>query len=385
MNSHPLHIVTTACDTEDGSLQLELQMRRRRHRVYFKSEDIPLTPSREAFLTLTLFAAMREGLTVPADGPVSRRLLDATERIMELVRSWDPSLHRVAIRGAVPTEKKPAGEDRVGVFFSAGVDSFHTLLTHRDEITDLLFVHGFDVELGDHASRSRASKIVRAVGTSLGKNVIEIETNLRSFVRPYVSYTRLGHGAALASIGHLLAPLFRRIYIASSYTDDVLFPWGSHPELDPLWSTETLQFVHDGCDVTRVEKVARLAESDLALQSLRVCLGGRSNCGRCEKCVRTMINLVAVGAMDRCRSFDVPLDLRNVRKILVEDIHTGAFVTENLRALEQSGRDPQLYEALKEVMHRPLWRTKMLKFGRKLRRKAGKWLPRRREKQLRSV
>jgi len=375
VNPQPLHIATTNSDKEDGSLRVELRMRRRRHRVYFKSEDIPLTPSREAFLTLTLLPAMREGLTVPVDGPISQRLIEATERIMELVRSWHPSLHKVAIRGAVPTEKKPAGEDRVGVFFSAGVDSFYTLLTHRGEITDLIFVHGFDVGLHDHASRSWASKIVREVGASLGKNVIEIQTDLRSFLRPYISFTRLAHGAALAGMGHLLGPFFRRIYIASSYTYDTLFPWGSHPELDPLWSTEALQFVHDGCDVTRVEKVALLAKSDLALQSLRVCLGGRSNCGRCEKCVRTMINLVAVGAMDRCRSFDVPLDLRNVRKILVEDIHTGAFVNENLRALEQSGRDPQLYEALKEVMHRPLWRTKMLKFGRKLRRKAGKWLP----------
>jgi len=205
------------------------------------------------------------------------------------------------------------------------------------------------------------------VGAGFGKNVIEIETNLRSFLRPYVSYATLSHGAALAGIGHLLAPFFRRMYIASTYTRDHLFPWGSHPELDPLWSTETLEFVHDGGEATRVEKAAWLSESDLALQSLRVCAGGTNNCGRCEKCVRTMINLASVGALDRCTSFDVPLNLRNVRKILVHDEHTRAFVDENLQALENGACDPQLYDALREVADRSAWRTNAMLSMRRLR------------------
>ena len=66
---------------------------------------------------------------------------------------------------------------------------------------------------------------------------------------------------------------------------EILF--GSHPLLDPLWSTETLAFVHDGCEANRMEKVRRIAESPLLLEGLRVCVDDRGpdvyNCGSCWK------------------------------------------------------------------------------------------------------
>lgn len=42
------------------------------------------------------------------------------------------------------------------------------------------------------------------------------------------------------------------------------------------------------------------------MNHMRVCLANvqdRLNCGRCEKCVRTMTGLVAVGALDRAGAF----------------------------------------------------------------------------------
>ena len=74
----------------------------------------------------------------------------------------------------------------------------------------------------------------------------------------------------------------------------------SHPALDPLWSTEAVEVVHDGAETRRVDKVAALAASPLALRYLRVCWenrGGAYNCGRCGKCMRTMVDLDLAGAL----------------------------------------------------------------------------------------
>ena len=53
--------------------------------------------------------------------------------------------------------------------------------------------------------------------------------------------------------------------------------------LDPLWSTELMDFEHDGCEATRPEKAAYVSEHELPMKWLRVCLknpNGMYNCGR---------------------------------------------------------------------------------------------------------
>ena len=50
--------------------------------------------------------------------------------------------------------------------------------------------------------------------------------------------------------------------------------------------------IHDGAEARRCDKLRRLAESAPALKGLRVCWQDAGfNCGRCEKCLRTMIAL----------------------------------------------------------------------------------------------
>jgi CubicO group peptidase (beta-lactamase class C family) len=71
----------------------------------------------------------------------------------------------------------------------------------------------------------------------------------------------------LAAIGHLLAPAFERIYIAASVNYRDLFPWGTHPLLDPLWSSELLEFVHHGCAARRIEKLRFIAGFDAAVNN----------------------------------------------------------------------------------------------------------------------
>jgi hypothetical protein len=85
-----------------------------------------------------------------------------------------------------------------------------------------------------------------------------------------------------------------------------LEPWGSHPVLDPNFSSAELQLQHTGHIFSRLDKVRLIADWDCAIENIRVCtenLPGRLNCERCEKCVRTMLELLAVGKLSRTPAF----------------------------------------------------------------------------------
>ena len=91
-----------------------------------------------------------------------------------------------------------------------------------------------------------------------------------------------------ASIGDALGEGFTEVNIASTYDWDHLFPWGSHPELDPLWSNGKVLLAHDGCEATRLDKTRLVSEHPIALETLRVCYENPDslyNCGRCRKCL----------------------------------------------------------------------------------------------------
>jgi len=358
VRSGELHIGPSRTTHDGRLLEVEFASDSAAHRVFIRSDGPPLADTAEAFVACALLPCMKAGRVLVADREVSGRLLAALPTLLDIYSTFFPSLHRVDIKNATPAPRDHPTGQRVGVFFSCGVDSFYTLLKHREEITDLVFVHGFDIRLDDTALCQRASEAVHAVAAYFGKRVIQVETNIRGFLDAHVPWAQ-AHGAALASIGHLFSPPLRRVYIPASHTYADLFPWGSHPMLDPLWSSERLEYLHDGCEATRVAKIERVAECQVALDTLRVCneSTGAYNCGHCEKCLRTMINLSVVGALDRCRTFAEPLDVRRMRELEI-DGYTRPYMLESLHALEARGGDATLRDALRHVLDRPEWLVK---------------------------
>jgi hypothetical protein len=68
--------------------------------------------------------------------------------------------------------------------------------------------------------------------------------------------------------------------------------------VDGLFSSQRVAVIHDGARYSRFQKVRELASWPGALTALRVCPGdpGKElNCGICEKCLRTRLELLAAG------------------------------------------------------------------------------------------
>ena len=274
------------------------------------------TLSSDPFFATSLIPAMALGKTLEIDGTISPSLLSSSESVQDIFHNWFPELARIPVTAA-PLSKSRETSGGVGCFFSGGIDSLYTFLKHEQEITTLIYVHGFDVSLNDTPLREQVSDALHSFSQKTGKKIIEIETNLREFTNQHGDWGKHTHGAALASIGLLLNNLLKRIYIPSTNSFIELFPWGSHPLTDPLWSTETTQFIHDGCEASRFEKVSTIATDDRALSTLRVCWENRKgeyNCGSCEKCLRTMTALEILGALNRCPTFSIPLNIDTIRQ-----------------------------------------------------------------------
>ncbi len=293
-------------------------------RVHFTvhGADADWLPERgDAFLAGLLMPAMSIGEELVVDAPVSGRLLRSARTVMEIYAAWWEHLRAVGVTVGEVAEAR-RGREAVGLFFTLGVDCFYSLLRdgrrrtepdHRP-VTDLLFVN-FEQHAGpDH---DRLLDRIRLVAERSDCRAVLVETDLRAFTAPLVRWEEF-HGAALGGTALALQGLLGRCLIAAGFEYRRLPPYGSHPVLDHLWSTEALEVVHDGADATRTEKVARqLAFSELALQNLAVCWRGRPgrNCGACEKCLRTMVALELAGVLRRCGTLPDVLDLDVLRNV----------------------------------------------------------------------
>jgi hypothetical protein len=322
-----------------------------RFEVAYRLSEVPVSETSSPFVAATLLPAMRLGEPLSVEGSVSPRLLASIPNIERVMTDWFERVDPIEVRAQPEREHRADG---VACFFSGGVDSFYSVLSHLDEITGLVFVHGFDIQPRNLALRARISNSLRQAASRLGKPLIEVETNVRSFSDRFALWSDEYHGSALASVALLLSPQFGRFYIPATFSPNYSAPWGSHKDLDPLWSTDATEIIHDGGDATRVEKARVLAGSEVALQSLRVCWenrGGRYNCGTCEKCIRTMVNLRVVGALERCSTFDRRLDMSAVARVPIPDACARVFIEENLEAAREGGHD-ELARAIARSLQR---------------------------------
>jgi hypothetical protein len=323
------------------------------YQIKYRASEGPIAKGPEPFLAAALLPAMKVRQALRVSGTVSPKLLASADIIQDMYHVWFPEFQKIPIHGDGEKSEVVSQATSVGAFFSGGVDSFYTLLKHQDEIDKIILIHGFN-QYYSNSLRTRITKVVRQVARDFNKLLIEVETNVRELSDQYSDFTDHFVGILLASVGLFIHPQFRKIYIPSSFSYGQLHPAGTHPLLDPLWSIESMTFEHDGCEANRAAKTARIAESETALRSLRVCFSSKddySNCGRCQKCLRTMLALQAAGALEDCTTFDQKLDPEVVAGINIghpENIH---FFKENLLALENSGNDPDLVEALRACIN----------------------------------
>jgi len=324
--------------------------------VYFrfdKKDKDYIFSDASPFAAALLIPSMKQGEDLIIHGSISEALYHGMQQIMGIMLEWNIGLHPITIKAdtIVKDIQDPA---IIATFFSGGVDSFYTYLKHKkdttDKLTHFLLVDGYDIDPRNTDLWKSTLVNVEQVARTEKIELVIAKSNIRWLLDPILAWDYT-HGGCLAAIALCLRKKLGKVYIPSSYSlAPQQIPWGSHPSTDHLWGTEKLTFVHDGADVTRIEKVKQeIAKSPVALTHLRVCymnVRGTYNCSRCDKCLRTMISLKIAGTLDQAKTFFSTIDEDLVSKLSIEGEHGAIFHKENLAELKQLQIEPALQKAL---------------------------------------
>ena len=312
----------------------------------------------EAFLVGALIPAMHFGeRRIVVEGAACPRLKEGLHTVMGLMQLWSRGLMQ-PLQLDVKTLAKPRFDRsgrRAGLFLSGGADSLAALrlnrlhydARHPGAVQDCLLVHGFDI--GGVMARGmkyhvfeRAKEHMAPVAREAGVTLIPVYTNIRHLCDDRDLWLNKFFGAVLGAVSQAFAPRLSQVEIAASYDLPNLVPCGSHPMLDPEYSSFDVQVRHRDVALSRLQKLRLIADWDVALQNLRVCLANvpdRLNCGRCEKCVRTMTGLLAIGALGKTQAFaekNVTPEMFDPFRINIR--HREPFYEELLEPLKRIGR-----------------------------------------------
>ena len=337
--------------------------------VYFETTaeyGDDLCPNPNSWLLCSALAAMRYGeKRIAIDAPISPEIKDGLINSMKCLINWHGGDRQViSIEAPIATETLyPNKEPRAAGLFSGGIDALAMVRDnhlnfaagHPRRIQDGILVYGvLEGELEQENERDPSfQNVINAVTTmahDAGISLIQVYTNayahFRDLDRDYSFWRFEYHGSFLAAIAHAFAPRFTVASIASTYDFANLEPWGSHPLLDPLYSTTDLQVRHENAALSRLEKTRLVGEWDVALKQLRVCnekesyKEGNYNCGNCEKCVRTMTAFLSLGLLEQIATFrekDVS-KAKLVNTCYLSDNYEVNCYRELIEPLEQIGR-----------------------------------------------
>ncbi len=342
--------------------------------IWFSSKDVCLVESAEAFASALLVPAAAKGGQLVIDAELDQTWLENSNALQQQLTKWweFPGVDIVTTRPSRREVYSHAVSDRCfAQCFTGGVDSYYELITASSTPGILIFVHGYDIPRSDKARLEAFLPGFYETAQAFDAKPVLITTNLREHPIVKKSSWEKGHGGALAAVGHLLSDLITDLTIPSSYPYHDPKPWGSHWDLDPLWSTNRVRIRHGDATHRRNGKVRAIAANDLVRRHVRVCHENNAltgNCSHCEKCIRTMIAFANAGMLDSCEAFDrsVPLSRRVDRLPRI-----GAHLISVMEELRRGVTDPELAQAVDRLISRsqspePAYRRRLVAWRKRV-------------------
>ncbi|NNE96764.1 MAG: FAD-dependent monooxygenase [Acidimicrobiales bacterium] len=332
--------------------------------------DLEILTAADPWLAALLLPAMRQQEALRVGAPLSPELLNALPQMEGIYSTWQPCAAPINVHTSGVLPHRAAG-DAVGLFFSCGVDSWYSLLKSEDrrlvgrspEVTHLVTVAGVDVDVDERKADiiDAVARNTHRVADELGLGALALSTNIRQLYTSMGISWHWGQAGALAAISLLLQSRFRKMIVAAGPTNanvamfSEMEAGGCHPLLMPLFSTGLCEISIHGGEASRLQKVGRVVDSQLALDTLRICWASHEtgyNCGRCAKCVRTALELEIVGALDRCATLPHPIDPKVVSKLRILFPHEILVLEERRDRLAEKGADPEILAALDAAIER---------------------------------
>jgi hypothetical protein len=260
-----------------------------------------------AAVALAQYAASR-GTDLHLEGPVSAAQLERLDEYLQIWSVWRPGLYRRVGITADEETADSAGDDRAGAVmgYSGGVDASFALAAHatsslgrltRDVDLGVLVV-GWDLRHGDEAAVRRARETAQRSLSAYGAGTAVVTTNWQ---QEFCASWFMSFTSGLAAVLQTFSESHSSAVHATdhSYRDELgLPPYGSSMVVNHLLGRPGFPLVSTGGTHRRTERLAFLADHPVLLDGLRVCFregAGGGNCGHCQKCVRTQLELRVLG------------------------------------------------------------------------------------------
>ena len=293
-----------------------------------------LSPERADYALVGMLAyAIRKGHDIICEAPVTEELLyNIREYLIPTFFRSDSRCYPVKIQAEIasPLDKLPDSKvmhGGVGTGLSFGVDSAYSILKHigteypNQNLTHLCIFNNGSAVISDPVRREKIFAHAETVAKELNLPVLKVESNVGTFIKQHHAAT---HTYKDALIIYALQKLFRVYYYSSAYSFASFSleenfrrdPAHFEPFLLDCFSTSKLRIVPSGSEGDRDDKVAFIVDNPLVQKYLHVCTRETVNCGRCRKCLRTLLEIDALGKLDNFReSFDIDDYIKRREKI----------------------------------------------------------------------
>jgi len=320
----------------------------------FLGESFPEPYVLDGFVNAVIFHAMGSRQDILVDGPMSRSALLNLATFQEAWCRWKPAVYKpIRIEPRSIVDDPPRPRPRSIAAFSGGADAIFTALRHADDqyaLESVMLVHGFDVPTDRADQYSRLLERVQPLLQRLNLRPRVVRTNIAELrLQDWLDSFLAQISCCLHNYSHEFR--FGLTGGGEPY-DALVLPWGQNPCTDYLLSGDDFSIVHDGAGFSRTEKIAVIARDPLATRALKVCWESAdlsTNCGVCEKCVRTRLNFKAVGIdQPTCFAGDITPD--QIRRIPFGNDSQRAAWREILDYADSHGLRGDWLDAMKECL-----------------------------------
>lgn len=272
-----------------------------------------LSERTDAFLCAVLPLAMRIGKNIVCEAPVGEQFLhNLSEILIPQLCSHDPRIYPTSIRADSDSSALIKG-NAVATGMSCGVDSLYSVALYRDSqyrsmrLTHLYcgnYLYGNSGPIYERAER---------VSRDLGLPLICTATNINEALRLPHLFTHFFK----TMFGVLALRKLFRTYYYSTAEDFSHFNLKDNSIRDTAqwellllytFSDPDLQIITGGVKSDRLGKTRAITSLPVANKYLNVCLypSQEKNCGGCAKCMRTLLMLDMLGALERfAEVFDI--------------------------------------------------------------------------------
>jgi hypothetical protein len=292
--------------------------------------DTPLNTNIDGIVVLLTSIAICNKWPIRSTLEIDESLYDNLLKLPEIYKKYHhkhTSLLSMLVKDKInlvldlPTCRRPRSNTSNGLNanispLSMGIDSLHTLITQKDNLTHLIYINDLDLS----TKLINFNKLLTNVSTTYNKPLIIANSNIKKILGnlkiknsteslPGINYAVFTGDAMMLANCYPLG--INTIYF-SGFGGNIPCIMGQHTDLNQYYKSN--EFFNVQNETMRIKKIKYIIENDPSLLNvLRVCndytLNTPSkvlNCTKCGKCTRTLLYLYMLGYYDKAVTFIKP-------------------------------------------------------------------------------